>query len=152
MQKRSADEIIAEARTWVGTPYIHQHCLKGIAVDCVGLINGVGRALEVMDWSEERWAPYRAYGRTPNPSRMRRGMETFLEQVGHGFADVKPGLIVWLQWRDSLPMHLGIVATFEDRLTVIHAYNGVNKCVEHGFVDPWPDRVESVWKYPGLDL
>lgn len=151
MQKRSATEVITEARTWIGTPYVHQHGLRGVGVDCVGLILGVGRSLEIIDWSEARWAPYRAYGRTPNPARMRRGMKEFLVQVGTSFAAVKPGLICWLQWRDSLPMHLGIVATFEDRLTIIHAYNGPMKCVEHGFVDPWPDRVESVWKFPGME-
>lgn len=158
MQKSSPDQVIAEARTWVGTPYVHQHELKGVAVDCVGLILGVGKALDIVDWTEERWAPYRAYGRTPNPARMRRGMHEFLVPVASTedslcpAAEAKPGMIVWLQWRNSLPMHLAIVGTIEDRLTIIHAYNGAAKCVEHGFVDPWPGRVESVWKYPGLEL
>jgi len=142
MQHHSATEIVAEARTWIGTPYVHQHGLRGVAVDCVGLILGVGRALEIMDWSAEKWAPFRAYGRTPNPDRMRKGMELFLTQIARKtnsiavFADAKPGMVVWLQWREGLPMHLGIVGEFKGRLTLIHAYQGLDRCTEHGFTDP----------------
>ncbi len=149
MQKCSAVEIVAEARTWVGTPYVHQHRLKHHAVDCVGLILGVGCALDIVNWTPQLWAPFAAYSRKPDPIRMRRGMHLFLdEQPDRAPA---PGLIVWLQWRENLPMHLGIIGELEGRLTLIHAYQGVDKCTEHGFVLPWPDRVESVWKFPGME-
>ena len=34
-------EIVAEARTWLGTPYRHQGAVKGRAVDCVNMVNEV---------------------------------------------------------------------------------------------------------------
>ena len=40
-----ADLVVAEARSWIGTPYQHQASLKGVGCDCLGLVRGVWRAL-----------------------------------------------------------------------------------------------------------
>ena len=37
------NDIVTEARTWVRTPYHHQARLKGVGVDCAGLVIGVAR-------------------------------------------------------------------------------------------------------------
>ncbi len=41
----SRSDIVAEALSWVGTPYRHQASLKGVGCDCLGLIRGVWRDL-----------------------------------------------------------------------------------------------------------
>lgn len=38
-------EILAVARAWLGTPYLHQASAKGKGADCLGLIRGVWREL-----------------------------------------------------------------------------------------------------------
>ena len=38
-------DIIAEAQSWLGTPYRHQASLEGVGADCLGLIRGVWREL-----------------------------------------------------------------------------------------------------------
>ena len=55
-------EVLAEARRWIGTPYRHQASALGIGADCLGLIRGVWRNLigtepeqipaYTADWSE----------------------------------------------------------------------------------------------------
>jgi hypothetical protein len=35
------DAVIAEARSWLGTPWHHQASLKGVGCDCIGFIRGV---------------------------------------------------------------------------------------------------------------
>ena len=61
---RNTDRLVACARGWIGTPYVHQHRTRGHAVDCVGLIIGAGLEAGVLPtWTEERWAPFAAYGR-----------------------------------------------------------------------------------------
>jgi len=35
------EQIIAEARSWLGTPIHHQGRLKGVGVDCIGFVSGV---------------------------------------------------------------------------------------------------------------
>ncbi len=37
--------ILAEASTWIGTPYRHQGSRKGVGCDCLGLVRGVWRAV-----------------------------------------------------------------------------------------------------------
>jgi NlpC/P60 family putative phage cell wall peptidase len=143
-------EIVQEARSWLETPYRHQGRLKHIAVDCVGLIVGVGQALGGLSINPEDWSEFSRYARTPNPTKMLEGMERFLVPLDlHAVEPAPDGCIAWLEWREDLPMHLGLMATFEGRRTLIHAYQGAGKCVEHGFEAPWPDRVSSWWRYPG---
>ena len=45
MSAEIRNRIIAEARGWIGTPYMHQASLKGIGCDCLGLLRGVWRAI-----------------------------------------------------------------------------------------------------------
>ncbi|HJW39748.1 MAG TPA: hypothetical protein VJ476_00810, partial [Rhizomicrobium sp.] len=40
----SAD-VVAAARTWIGTPYVHQASVKGAGCDCLGLLRGVWREI-----------------------------------------------------------------------------------------------------------
>lgn len=140
--------VISEARRWVGTPYRHQARLLGVGVDCVGLIVGVGTACDVLPWSEEAFAPFAGYARLPNPGKMREAMGRFLVPVPA--AEVQRGDVAWFAWRDGLPMHLAILSRRDRRLTMIHATSQIGKVVEHGFADPWPRRVDSWWRYPGL--
>ena len=37
--------ILAEALSWVGTPYRHQGSRKGVGCDCLGLVLGVWRSV-----------------------------------------------------------------------------------------------------------
>ena len=34
-------DVVAAAREWLGTPFHHQARLRGVGVDCVGLVIGV---------------------------------------------------------------------------------------------------------------
>lgn len=34
----------AEVESWIGTPWIHGQCLKGVGVDCVRFVSAIGRA------------------------------------------------------------------------------------------------------------
>jgi NlpC/P60 family putative phage cell wall peptidase len=55
-------QIVRIARSWLGTPYVHQASLKGVGCDCLGLLRGIWRELygeepeEIppysLDWAE----------------------------------------------------------------------------------------------------
>lgn len=144
------DRIVTEARRWIGTPYQHQAAVRGVGADCVGLIRGVGFACDVLPPRPEEWAAFNAYGRLPNPRRMREGMKTFLVELPAGAQ--RPGDIAWLAWRVDLPMHLAILAEGLRGPTIIHSFSDVGRVVEHGMTREWRDRVDSWWRYPGADL
>jgi cell wall-associated NlpC family hydrolase len=75
--------IIAEARTWIGTPWRHQAYQKGVGCDCAGLIRGVGNALGIFDTRDG--APgtevFAGYGRQPEPRKMLRALDQFMVRV-----------------------------------------------------------------------
>lgn len=148
-----ASDIIAEAREWVYTPFRHQASMKGVGCDCVGLIKGVGEATQAIINVDHRWENYKYYRRTPNPRIMQQGMEDFLLPLDP--SEARPGDVVWMQWRENLPMHLGLLGVIpgaEERITLIHAYSRVRMVVEHGFTDEWKARANSYWRYPLLEI
>ena len=70
------EQALAEARTWLGTPYQHQASLKGAGCDCLGLVRGVWRTLYgdepeatppyTPDWAERGgWSRFRSGRRGP---------------------------------------------------------------------------------------
>ncbi len=48
---------VAEALTWIATPYRHQASLKGVGCDCIGLVRGVWRALSGEDVGLPAYTP-----------------------------------------------------------------------------------------------
>ena len=60
------EEIVAEARKWIGTPFRHQGRIRGRGVDCVGLPLCVMRDLGIADWTED----FRVYPRRPMTDRV----------------------------------------------------------------------------------
>ena len=137
-------QVVDEARSWIDTPYHHQAMLKGIGVDCVGLIRGVCENLGG-PFDPQQWARFKNYSRTPNPRKMHEGMATFLLPV---VGDMQLGDVLHLEWRNDLPMHLAFFATLDERPTIIHALASARRVCEHGFEAPWPGRVNSVWRLP----
>ena len=60
--------VLAEARLWLGTPYVHGASLRGVGCDCLGLVRGVWRGVYGVE--PEPTPPYRpdwaeAQGRDP---------------------------------------------------------------------------------------
>lgn len=152
---RSSPEIVAEARSWVGTPFLHQARLKGVGVDCVGVILGVGRALDLITAeADAQFGPrFAGYSRAPNPRKMRQGVEFYLDPLPIDHRDEGPdGAVGWFEWREELPMHLAIMATFEGRRTMIHSYESAGRCVENGCDATWRGRVNSWWTFRGAQL
>lgn len=150
--RSTSDDVVRQARSWLYTPYMHQQSLPGIGVDCVGLILGVGRQLDLLSIAPTDWAPFAAYTRRPNPARMRRAMRRFLIEDPTPRHVIPPaGSIGWFGWRSDLPMHLAIVAEFEGRPSMIHAFGTARRCVENSLDEVWLSRVDSWWQYPGLE-
>ena len=157
-EQQLREAIVTEARSWVDTPHIHQACEKGVGVDCAMLIRAVGEVCDVVSVDTASWQRFANYSRTPNPSRMGEGLATFMVEISA--QDARPGDVMWLEWREALPMHLAILATRGRRLMMIHAYARAGRSiktgqpegrvVEHGFTAEWPGRVVSWWRYPGL--
>jgi len=135
------EQIVVEARKWIGTPYKHNQALLGVGVDCIGLVVAVGMALKINgDFNKESFLPYQGYSPNPNPNKMIKGMREFLTPV----ESPQIGDIAWIEPRQGMPSHLAIKSGDN---AVIHACATAGKVVEASY----PDRINSWWRYGGLN-
>ena len=145
-------DIVAETRTWLGTPYRHQASLKGVGCDCLGLVRGVWRAL--IGTEPERAPPY-----APDWAEAASG-ERFAEPLAEPLADAaarhliavdrdafREGDVVLFRWRDNLPAKHAAIITASDLM--VHAHDGA--CVaEVALVPWWRRRLVYAFRFPGV--
>lgn len=127
---RSAD-IVAEARTWMSpvTQWQHQARVKGLAVDCLGIV-GVS-ALNLGIEGADEWMADPAmhnYGRTPLPAVLFGGCERFMRRLQ--LAEVAPGDVLVMAFR-TYPQHFAIVSRLNP-MYLIHSYASIGRVVENG--------------------
>ena len=135
--------IVAIARCWIGTPYVHQASVKGAGCDCLGLLRGVWRELrgpepEPVPAYSPDWAE--AGGRDTVYMALRR----HLMEVAK--TEAKPGDIALFRMSPRGPAkHCGIVAEKDGRLTLIHARQ--NKRVSEEVLSPfWRSRLAYAFR------
>lgn len=139
--------VVAEARAWIGTPYVHQASVRGAGTDCLGLLRGVWRA--VIGPEPEPVPPY-----TPDWGEV--GHNELLAQAAarllraKALADEAPGDVLLFRMRDGgIAKHLGIAAEVGPGATFVHAYTG------HGVVEsplslPWRRRIAGRFALAGF--
>jgi NlpC/P60 family putative phage cell wall peptidase len=138
--------VVAAARGWLGTPYVHQASVRGSGTDCLGLVRGVWR--EVLgaepvvppaytpDWSEPQrtellWAAARAHlWAVPRDRAMRLGE------------------VLLFRMRDrAMAKHLGILSVAGPEAAFVHAYSG-HGVVESPLGAPWRRRIVARFDLP----
>jgi cell wall-associated NlpC family hydrolase len=134
------EDVIAEARKWIGTRWVHQGRTEH-GIDCAGLVILVGQALGL---PAEDMLGYR---RSPDGVLFRNhifSQTTFEPQP-------RPGSIGLFR-EARFPTHTGIFATDETgHLTLIHAYMPYGKVMEERFIHEWPEKIVAVRNFIGLD-
>ena len=137
--------IVAMARSWIGTPYMHAQSAKGVGCDCLGLVRGVWREL----YGEEPETPP-AYA-----SSWRDGGtgEALLEAADRHLLSVLgdwlPGDVLIFRWRPHLPArHCAIVV---DEGRVVHAYEAGGGVKEGNLHVGWRSRIAGVFAFRGID-
>ncbi len=138
------DEIAAAARTWLGTPYVHQASCKGAGADCLGLVRGLWR--EVVGPEPETPPPYTwDWSETGGEALLGAALRHLIPcRMG----DPGPGDILLFRMRDGrVAKHLGIVSRAAPTLRFIHAYSG-HGVVENSLSAPWRRRVAARFRYP----
>ncbi|WP_306047713.1 NlpC/P60 family protein [Nioella sp. MMSF_3534] len=137
--------VVAAARDWIGTPYLHQCSTRGAGCDCLGLLRGVWREVigpepeaipaYTQDWSEPQGEErlWRAALRhlTPKP-----------------LTDEAPGDVLLFRMREgAVAKHLGLQARTGPEASFIHAYSG-HGVVESALTPPWERRIAARFAFP----
>ena len=113
------DGIVRIARSWIGTPYVHQASAKGAGCDCLGLLRGVVR--ELIGTEPETPPPYSPdWAEATGAETLYSAMLRHLTEIGP--AELAPGDIALFRMAARGPAkHCGIVASKNGALTVIHS-------------------------------
>lgn len=136
-------DIVDEARSWIGTPFIHQAQRKQVGCDCKGLVCGVCCALGMPE-GQSLAANVRDYAPAFRGREMLAGLKATLRKVE--FAE--PGDLVAILWgRDPFPRHLAFVSDVPG--WIIHSYGGGVRKVAEVPIGAW--RVHSRWTWPSLE-
>lgn len=141
-----AARVVAAARGWLGTPYLHQASAKGAGTDCLGLVRGIWR--EVYGTEPETPPPY-----TSDWSEA-SGREVLREAAARHLQEIRPdaaeaGDVLLFRMRRTGPAkHLAILSDMrgaEPRM--IHAYSG-RGVVENSLGPSWRRRVAAAFRFP----
>jgi len=137
--------IVAAARRWIGTPYLHQASCIGVGCDCLGLVRGIWR--EVMGAEPERPQAY-----TPDWAEA-TGEERMLAAAARYLVPVKgealAGDVLLFRMVEPGPAkHAAILSSdgLEDG-RMIHAYSGHAVC-ETRLGPAWARRLAAVFRFP----
>jgi NlpC/P60 family putative phage cell wall peptidase len=145
----SRPDVVATARSWLGTPYRHQCSTKGAGTDCLGLLRGVWRAHlgpepeavpnYTRDWSEPEGAE--ELWRVATQHLVQKDLSN--EAAGD--------VLLFRMRAGSVAKHLGIAASLGNAPTFIHAYSG-HGVVESPLSQPWRRRIVARFSFPEGDM
>jgi len=135
--------IVAEAREWIGTPYLHRASCKGQGTDCLGLVRGVWRAIageepEALPAYAADWA---------EATRAEQLVEAGRRHLVPVRLDaIQPGDVLLFRWRAHLPAkHAAILVTGE---RMVHAHDGAAVAEVH-FAPWWRRHLAFAFAFPG---
>jgi len=134
----AGDRIVAEARLWIGTPYLHGAARRGAGCDCLGLVRGVWMALAGTEPE-----PVPAYPRheARRGEVLRDAARRHLREIAP--AEAVPGDLLLFRLRAGMAArHLGLLSGPPEAPRFIHAYEG-HGVVESPLTPPWRHRIAA---------
>lgn len=137
--------VVAEARGWIGTPYVHQSSVKGIGTDCLGLLRGIWRAL-YGDEPEAVPSYSRDWSEPQGEERLWAAATRHL--LVKDLADETPGDVLLFRMRSgAVAKHLGVASETGPAARFVHAYSN-HGVLESALTSPWRRRVVARFSFP----
>ena len=139
-------EIVQAARGWLDTPYHHQARLRGVGVDCLGLLIGVCRELGTVDETFD----VTGYPRAADGTTLMRLAKQHMEQIDGA---MQPGHAIVTSCH-GVPHHFGIIADYRHGgLSIIHASSFARpaRVIEMRLLLTCSMQFVAAFKLPGAD-
>jgi NlpC/P60 family putative phage cell wall peptidase len=136
--------IVAEARTWIGTPYRHQASLKNVGCDCLGLVRGVWR---VVCGAEPEPVPAYApdWAEASRCEALAQAGQRHLIEIDP--AQFAPGDMLLFRWRKGFVAKHAAIVTAPDLM--VHAHDGA-AVAEVAIAPWWRRRLAYAFRFPGV--
>lgn len=137
--------VVAEARAWIGTPYVHQASLRGAGADCLGLLRGVWRA--IVGCEPEPMPAYTPdWGEPGGRELLAEAAQRWL--VARRPGEARPGDVLLFRLAEGrVAKHVGIAVAVAERPAFVHAYSG-HGVVESPLGSAWSRRVVGRFGFP----
>ncbi len=139
-------EIVEEARSWLGTPYVHQSSCRGAGCDCLGLIRGIWRHV-YGDEPEPTPAYSQDWAETGGSERLLGAARRHMTEIAVG--DASAGDMLLFRMRSgAIAKHIGVLVEGKARGgRMIHAYSG-HSVLETPISPAWQKRICAAFKFP----
>ncbi len=142
------EEIVAEARTWLGVKFRHQGRNRA-GIDCAGLIEIVGQKFGLVGQQ-----PWLNYDRLPDENKLIETVRAHLDEKP--LVDWLPGDCVVMRDLDILwPMHMAMLYEYRPGVrlpvAVIHSNARRKRVVEHRMPPFWTQKITKCFQYRGLE-
>lgn len=116
-------DVVAEARKWLGTPWIHQHRAKGCGVDCAGLVICVARDLGLLPAAFD----ITGYSRMPDGTLL-AVCDEHMDRINR--SAMQPGDVLVVATEHD-PQHMGFLGDYRHGgLSLIHAASKSGRVIE----------------------
>ena len=138
-------KVVAAARDWIGTPFHHQARLKAVGVDCIGLVIGVGRELDMVP----RDFDVTGYSRYPDGRSLMAMAREKMTWVTLDQMQIGDVVVVGF---DKLPQHFGIIGDYRHGgFSIIHAASAYGKVIEQRLMFSKAMFFVAAFQLPGID-
>lgn len=138
-------DVVTAARTWIDTPFHHQARLKGVGVDCVGLVIGVARELGLIPMTLD----VKGYPRVPDGTSLMSIVHEHMMEIPN--TDMQPGDVIVVSFAKD-PQHLAILGDYRHGgLSIIHAAGNSGRVLETRLMFSTAMKFVAAFKLPGID-
>lgn len=134
-------QVVEEARTYLGTPFLHQGRKKIVGVDCIGLLTGIAQLFGFTYHDKKSYTKY------PTEDLLLPELRKALEEIPTEEAQPGDVLVFWVSRSTRIPQHLALMTD----IGMLHTYQSVMKVVEHGLDKRWKRRLCFAFKFPGIE-
>lgn len=128
--------IVEIARDCIGTPYIHQGRIKGVALDCAGIPVHIAKTLN-LEFNDSV-----GYPRMPFDGMLKKILDSQKCLIQVSYSELLSGDILLMRITKQ-PQHLAIFTGD----TIIHASFECGKVVEQSFIKKHADATRAVYRF-----
>jgi len=139
-------DIVAQARTWIGTPFHHQARVKRVGCDCLGLVIGVVDELQLRDADGRLLASFDEpnYPKFPDGEYLLGKLAALLSEIPA--EQMQAGDLAVFHF-DGNPQHLAILTDYECSIGMVHCYAPARRVIEHRLDDDWKSKIVKVYRW-----
>lgn len=141
----SRTDVVAAARSWIGTPFAHQGRIKTVGVDCIGLVIGVGRELGLCEPDFD----VSGYARNPDGRSLMALSRVHMTPIDR--EAMQAGDVVVVRFGDH-PQHFGVLGNYKHGgLSIVHAAMKSGAVVEQRLMFSSAMHFVAAFALPGVE-